>query len=215
MLTAHHAPYWPYRLVHALLVAAESALGGGGMLALMSSHAVFQPYVLHLPAEDFVLEVPFEALAALDAMLDDVYGERGGRALALRIGARAFEVGWHKLGVLQSIGTPEFQALPLTLRARGGLAGLAQVFNTYSSQNTELQDTPTAWQLRVAPSPFAYARYTEHPTCHLQIGIIQGLLRWAASSAEFIVHETQCQALGAEACVFAITKKPIVEVKQG
>jgi len=151
----------------------------------------------------------FAQLSKINAALDDLYGARGGRGMALRTGRAWFALGLIQFGALRGIADPAFRALSVTDRTRVGLRALADIFTNFSDQVSHLEESDQQFRFIVKPSPFAYERQAERPVCHPLVGLLQEHLRWASNGREFIVRETQCSATGADHCTFLINKTAV------
>lgn len=196
------ALYYPNRFVRYLLVAMEEVMGETGLneartLARMSAD---------LPPDDLKRVIPFEQLGALNAVLDTMYSQRGGRGMALRAGRAWFVRGMKNFGAFSGMSDPAFRALPREQRCRLALGALAAVFNNFSDQHAQLEETDTNFRLIVDHSPFATDVTADKPVCHPLVGLIQESLRLASNGRDTIVRETHCTAAGDAACVFVITK---------
>jgi predicted hydrocarbon binding protein len=159
-----------------------------------------------------VLALDFTTIAALSAGLENAFGVRGGRGIALRAGRQFFLHGLKGVGILRGIMTEQFYALPVEAKAEISLLGLATVFSSNSDQMTRLQKQGNQYKLVVDPSPFAWNRVSDTPVCHMMVGAIGASLRWATTDYEFAVYEQSCRACGADQCIFAINKHPIGKV---
>jgi predicted hydrocarbon binding protein len=183
-------------------------MGRTGLSQLLDS-VNLEHYAINLPPDDLKREFSFESMAAFHLALEESYGARGGRGMALRIGRAAFSLGFKHFGVMTGMSHPAFRALPLEERSRLGLEGLAHIFNHFSDQRTQVEDGGDSFRIIIQPSPVAWGRKSDKPVCHSLAGIIQECVRWASNGREFTVVETACQACGAEACVFNINKSPL------
>jgi predicted hydrocarbon binding protein len=148
-------------------------------------------------------------LSKINAALDDLYGVRGGRGMALRSGRAWFARGMIQFGALRGIADPAFRALPLENRLHVGLQALADIFSNFSDQASRIEDDEAVIRFIVDPSPFAVARTAERPVCHPLVGLLQEHARWASNGREYIVRETHCAASGEEHCLFLINKHAV------
>lgn len=200
--------YYPNRIALSFFSAMEDVMGKNGLNALLSL-AGLEMYIDHPPPDTLSKQFDFAYMAALNQALEDMYGARGGRGMALRIGRATFGQGMKSFGVLAGMGDPAFRALPLNSRVRLGLDALAAVFTNFTDQETSVQDTEDAYEFIVEISPMAWGRTADRPVCHALVGIVQEALRWASNGYEYHVQETACRATGNEACTLRVNKKPI------
>lgn len=200
--------YYPNRLARWFLLAFEEVMGHQG-LSVVLEQAGLTGWAAQIPPDNLAREVDFAALAALNAGLESVYGIRGGRGLALRIGHAAFAHGMKSFGAFVGMRDSAYQALPLADRTQIGLDTLVHVFNTFSDQQMSQRSEERAHFLIVHTSPMAWDRSSEKPVCHALTGLFQEALRWSSSGYQFHVQEVECQAAGDPHCVFKISKNPI------
>lgn len=199
---------YPNRLARWFLLAFDEVMGRQG-LAVVLEQAGLSAWAGTPPPDNMAREVDFASLAALNAALEEVYGVRGGRGLALRIGHAAFAQGMKSFGAFAGMQNSAFQALAVPRRTRIGLDALVHVFNNFSDQRMSLRDEERAYYLVVHESPMAWDRNSEKPVCHALTGLFQEALRWASSGYQFHVQEIECQAAGDPDCIFKVSKSPI------
>lgn len=200
--------YYPNRIARAFFIAMEDVMGRHGLANLLSL-ADLTAYADSPPPNTLERQFDFAAMAALNEALEGMYGPRGGRGMALRIGRAAFAQGIRHFGVMRGIGDQAFQALPLQQRLDYGLRGLAALFTRFSDQESSTTGDEHALYFRTEFSPMAWGRRADKPVCHAMIGIIQECLRWSSNGYEFYVREVSCRATGADACVFRVNRSAI------
>ena len=183
-------------------------MGKNGLNAILSL-AGLETYIDNPPPDTLDRQFDFANLAALSEALEDMYGARGGRGMALRVGRACFAHGMKSFGALAAISDPAFSVLPLGSRSYLGLRALASVFSNFSDQSSEVRDSSDMYEFVVDVSPFSWARTADRPVCHALSGIIQEALRWASNGYEYHVQEVACHATGGDECVFKVHKKPI------
>jgi hypothetical protein len=204
--------YYPNRIARAFFVAIDDVMGQNGLRLLLGSAGLPQ-FAHDLPSDSLAREFDFAYLSALNLGLEEMYGSKGGRGIALRIGSASFAQGLKGFGVLRGMGNPAFRALPLPQRTELGLRALANVLSNFTDQNSVVEVEDTAFLFKSDLCPFAYRRVSDKPVCHAMVGIIQECLRWASNGYEFYVREIACRACGNDECVFRINKTPIGENK--
>lgn len=200
--------YYPNRIARVLLIAMEDVMGKAGLNAVLSL-AELDGFIEHYPPDNLARQFDFAYLASLSQALEEMYGARGGRGMALRIGRASFAAGIKTFGAMAGMADPAFQALPLERRTQLGIEALAAIFTNFSDQHTYINETDTHYEFITEYSPFAWGRMTDKPVCNALLGIIQETLRWASNGFEYHVQETTCRAVGDEVCTFRISKKPI------
>lgn len=162
------------------------------------------------PPINMARQFDFAYLAALSEALEELYGARGGRGMALKIGRASFGRGLKDFGALKGVQDPAFRSLPIGDRVYLGLRAMASIYTNFSDQPTHVEpDGEHHYHCIVDNSPFAWGRTSDKPVCHALAGVIQQCLRWVSNGYEFHVQETACRATGSPTCVFRINKKPI------
>lgn len=202
--------YYPNRIARAFFVAMDDVMGQHGLSTLLGL-ADLKEFLDNPPPDTLDRQFDFAYISALNEALEQMYGARGGRGMALRIGRAAFAQGIKGFGVMKGLGAPAFRALPLDQRIDFGLQALATVFTHFSDQTSSVVSEGDTLLFKVEVSPFAWGRSSDKPVCHALVGIIQESLRWASNGYEFYVREIACRATGSEECVFRINRTAIGE----
>lgn len=200
--------YYPNRFARDLLLAMEEIMGQHGVDAILGSAGLARLNA-EPPPNTLDRAFDFTALSKINAALDDLYGARGGRGMALRSGRAWFAHGMIQFGALRGIADPAFRALPLEDRVRVSLKALADIFSNFSDQASRVEEDANAFRFIVTSSPFAVERKADRPVCHLLVGLLQEHVRWASNGREYIVRETHCAASGDDHCVFLINKHAV------
>jgi hypothetical protein len=200
--------YYPNRIARYFFQAMDDVMGQGGLNMLLKL-AGLESYTGKVPPDDLKREFDFASMSALNAALEEMYGPRGGRGMALRIGRACFSQGIKKFGALAGVKDPAFRALPLNERCHLGLQALVIVFNKFSDQRSSLEEDGETFRFTVENSPMAWGRKADKPVCHALVGILQENMRWSSNGYEYYVVESACRACQGKVCVFTINKTPI------
>lgn len=200
--------FYPNRLARFFFLAMEEVIGTHGLSAIVTIARLNQ-YAEAFPPDTLAREFDFASLAALSQALEDMYGVRGGRGMAERIGRAWLANGMKQFGALAGIDDPAFRALPLPDRCKLGLQALADVFTIFTDQRCHLEEDDHAYRFVVASSPMAWGRKADKPVCHALVGLVAELMRWASNGYDYAVQEVACTVTDAPACVFTISKKPM------
>jgi hypothetical protein len=198
--------YYPNYFVRSFLQGLRAVVGDEGYVAVMEL-AELAPD--ELPPADMERHADFAQLGAVSAALESVYGARGGRGLALRLGRAWFDEGFRSFGAFAGLSHPAFQSLDLAQRTHIGLHALAAIFDQHTDQTTQLTQSDTTYALHVDVSPMAWGRHADRPVCHALVGLVQACLHAASNGYEYHVYESTCCAAGHDECCFVINKKPI------
>jgi predicted hydrocarbon binding protein len=200
--------YYPNKMVRIILLAMEEVMGRNGVNAILNL-AQLKHLVNNYPANNFDRRVTFAELGALMRCLDEMYGPRGGRGLALRAGRACFKYGLKEFGPVLGISDLAFRLLPLHMKLKVGADVFAETFNKFSDQIVRLGEAEDRFLWDIVRCPVCWGRRAATPCCFLAVGILQEALYWVSGGKNFEVYETACIACGDEACTIVIEKKPL------
>jgi predicted hydrocarbon binding protein len=199
--------YYPNKMGRILLMALEEVLGKNGLNAMLN-HIGLTEYMENYPPENLERKFDFAHLTGLNVGLEEVYGVRGARGLALRAGRACFTQGLKNFGALAGAGDLAFKVLPLPVKLKLGFPALAQVFDNFSDQITQVQEFDDHYLYMIKRCPVCWDRHADRPVCHFATGILQEGLRWVSGGLEFRVAQTRCHAMGEPDCAFVCYKQP-------
>jgi len=202
--------YYPNKIARIILEALEDVMGKNGLNAILNlahlSHLINNP-----PSDNLDKAFDFAYVSAINLALEEMYGPRGGRGLALRAGRAAFAEGLRNFGALAGVGDLAFKVLPLQAKLRIGLPAMAKIFAQMSDQETTVkeQDHEFVYTIHRCPVCWGRAGQTDKPVCFMAVGLLQEGLKWVSGGSEFRVNESKCVAKGDDVCEFIIQKEPI------
>ena len=180
--------------------------GENGLMAILN-FAQLPSLGKELPPDNFEKAFDFSHFSMINQSLEDIYGVRGGRGLALRIGRTTFDDVLKDYGTLAGVDDPEFRILPIQKKIRFGLNAMARVFSEKSDQITTLEETEEVFLYQIKRCPVCWGRTeADRAICYYMVGLLKEGLYWVSGGKEFIVTETKCKALGDEVCEFEINK---------
>lgn len=200
--------YYPNQLGRIILQAMEEVVGTTGLKAVLNQSGISQ-YMDNFPPNNLDLQFKFEYVAGIQQSLEDIYGPRGGRGLAMRTGRACFKHGLREYGPILGFTELTFRLLPLDEKMRTGAAFFAEIFNRFSDQRVEISEDAECFYWKIVRCPVCWQRTTDAPACHLAVGLLQEALYWVSSGKFFNVEETQCVAKGDEVCLIVVDKKSI------
>jgi predicted hydrocarbon binding protein len=200
--------YYPNKIARIYIMAMEDVMGKNGLNAILNL-AGLQNYIDNYPPDNLERQFDFADFTALNAALEDMYGPRGGRGLALRAGRACFSQGLKNFGALAGVGDLAFKVLPLGAKLKMGLPAMATIFTNFSDQVSEVQEHDDHYTYTIKKCPVCWGRKADKPVCHAAVGLLQEGLRWVSGGHEFRVVENECLASGGANCVFIIYKEPI------
>ena len=200
--------YYPQKMGRIILLGMEEVMGRNGVAAglrLASRDSFIQNY----PPARAERSFPFETVSLIQGTLEQAYGPRGGRGLALRIGRACFKYGLREYGSMLGITEAAFRMLPLSTKLHTGAKAFAELFNKQTDQRVRIEEKETQILWHIEQCPLCWQRKAEEPVCHLAVGLLQESLYWLSGGKVFNVEETDCIARGAPACTIVIDKTPI------
>jgi hypothetical protein len=200
--------YYPNKMGRIILLAMEEVMGRNGVNAVLNL-AKLKHLVNNYPPNNYDRQFSFEEVGAIQQALDDMYGPRGGRGLALRAGHMCFKFGIKEFGPILGIADLAFRLLPLGMKLKVGFEVLAETFNKFTDQAVRLGEDETRFLWVIERCPVCWGRRSNQPCCHLVIGILQEALYWVSGGKNFQVEEITCIAQGDPTCTVAIDKQPL------
>ncbi|RMF36211.1 MAG: 4-vinyl reductase [Chloroflexi bacterium] len=200
--------YYPNKMGRIILLAMEEVMGRNGVNAVLNL-ARLQHRVNNYPPNNFDLQFSFEEIGAIQQALDEMYGPRGGRGLALRAGRACFKYGIKEFGPVLGIADLAFRLLPLGMKLKVGFEVFAETFNKFTDQVVRLDEDEEHFFWIIERCPVCWGRQTSYPACFLAVGILQESLYWVSGGKNFYVEEVSCIARGDETCTIFIDKQPL------
>jgi predicted hydrocarbon binding protein len=200
--------YYPNQMGRLYIDALNEVMGESGLNSILRL-ARLDTYIGNFPPNNLERKFDFAEFTALSVALEDMFGPRGGRGLALRAGRVCFSHGLKNFGAMVGAGDLAFRVLPLPAKLKMGLPALASIFTNFSDQLTEIQEYDDHYAYVIKKCPVCWGRHTDKAVCHVSTGVLQEGLRWVSGGREFRVVESECIAKGDAHCVFAIYKTPV------
>ena len=201
--------YYPNLIAKIYLEAIEDIMGTNGMKALLNM-ANMQSLIDNYPPGNLSKEFDFADFAHLNEAREMMYGPRGGRALSMRAGRKAFDQGLKNFGAMVGVADRAFRLLPLKLRMKVGLGAMARAFSSTSDQISYVEEKDDHFLYVIERCPVCWGRHDEDkPVCFVAVGLLQEGLKWVSGGNEFRVNESKCVAMGHDVCEFVIQKNPI------
>jgi hypothetical protein len=191
------------------LEAYEEVLGKNGLNAILNL-AGLSALIDNYPPDNLDRQFDFAEFTAIHIGLEEMYGPRGGRGLALRAGRATFDDGFKNFGAMAGVGDPAFQVLPLQAKIRILLPAAARIFSQITDQQSSMGEMDDAFIWTIHRCPICWSRQgADKPVCYIHTGLLQAMLVWISGGSEFHVNESRCCAVGDPICEFVIQKEPI------
>jgi predicted hydrocarbon binding protein len=199
---------WPNKMGRMLLLALEDVMGRNGVNAVLNL-AKLRHRVNSYPPNDLELEFGFDELSQIMQALEDMYGPRGGRNLAIRAGRAGFKYGLREFGSLLGLADLAFRLLPLGMKLKLGLNAMADTFNNFTDQQVRIEEDMDHFSYVIDRCPVCWHRHADTPCCHAAIGLLQEMVFWISGGKSFRIEETSCIATGDSACTLIVGKRPL------
>ena len=201
--------YYPNKFGLITLKSLEEVMGKNGLNAILNL-AGLNHYIDSYPPDNLDKGFDFSELSALGTALEDMYGPRGGRGLALRAGRATFSDALKNFGALAGVADLAFVVLPLHAKLRIGVPAMAKIFSQLSDQLSTVEEKDNEYIYTIHKCPCCWGRHNaDKPVCFISTGLLQEGLKWVSGGNEFRVNESKCVALGDDVCEFVIQKEPI------
>lgn len=201
--------YYPNKFGFIIIKSLEDVMGKNGLNAILNLGGL-NHYIDSYPPDNLEKGFDFAELSAIGVALEEMYGPRGGRGLALRAGRATFADGLKSFGALAGAGDLAFKVLPLQAKMRIGLPAMAKIFSQVSDQLSTVEEHENEFVYTIHKCPVCYGRSgVDKPVCFIAVGLLQESLKWVSGGNEFRVNESKCIALGDPVCEFIIQKEPI------
>jgi predicted hydrocarbon binding protein len=200
--------HYPNKIGRIYLMAMEEVMGTNGIKAVLNLAKV--PHLINnYPPNNLAREFDFSDFGAIGAAIEEMYGPRGGRGLALRAGRASFAQGLSEFGSVIGASELAFKVIPLGTKVKVGLKAMAETFSKFSDQHSEVVEADDHFVYTIYKCPVCWGRKSDKPICYGAIGILQEGLRWVSGGKDFKVEEVECHAAGDPNCVFHIHKEPL------
>lgn len=200
--------YYPNKIGRIYLMAMEEVMGTNGIKAVLNL-AKTPELIGNYPPNNLAREFDFSDFGAIGSAIEEMYGPRGGRGLALRAGRASFAQGLSEFGSVIGASELAFKVIPLGTKVKVGLKAMAETFTKFSDQTSDVEESDDYFIYTIRQCPVCWGRTSEKPICYGAVGILQEGLRWVSGGKDFKVEEIQCRAVGDENCVFYVYKEPL------
>jgi predicted hydrocarbon binding protein len=200
--------YYPNRMGKIVLLAMEEILGRSGVNAVLNSSHLTE-YINNFPPYNQDLNVPFQHISSLQIGLENVYGPRAGRGIAMRVGRACLKYGLREFGPEIGLTDIAFRLLPLPTKIKAGSEAFAALFNNFTDQKVRLEKDEKFIYWKIERCPLCWERHADGPCCQLAVGLLQEALYWVSGGKNFEVEEEKCVACGDSECTIVINQTPL------
>ena len=122
--------YYPNKFGLIMLEALEDVMGRNGLNAILNLASLGQ-LIGNFPEDNLNKGFDFADISAINQSLEEMYGPRGGRGLALRVGRATFSDALRNFGALAGVGDLAFKVLPLQAKLRIGAPAMAKISRSF------------------------------------------------------------------------------------
>ncbi len=200
---------YPNKFARITIEAMEEIMGTNGLNAILNL-AGLANLVGNYPPDNLDKAFDFADFTALSIALDEMYGPRGGRGLALRAGRATFSDALRGFGALAGVSDLAFKVLPLSAKLKIGVPAMANIFNQFSDQISNVyEEGGDKIIYTMERCPLCWGRKTDKAVCYMAQGLLQEGLRWVSGGREFKVDMTTCIAKNDDMSRLVIYKEPI------
>ena len=201
--------YYPNKIARIAIGSLEDVMGKNGLNAILNLANL--PYLIdNKPPDNLERQFDFADFSSIWGALEEMYGPRGGRGLALRAGRATFVSGLRNFGAMAGVGDMAFKVLPLQVKMRIGLPAMAKIFSQTSDQLSTVAEKDDHFVYTIHRCPVCWGRKTDKPACFVATGLLQESLKWVSGGNEFRVNQSRAKSVGDDTCDFIILKEPII-----
>jgi predicted hydrocarbon binding protein len=200
--------YYPNKFARISILALEEVMGKNGLNAILNL-ANLSHLIDNYPPDNLERQFDFADFSAIQGALEELYGPRGGRGLALRTGRATFVDALKNFGALAGVGDLAFKVLPLPSKLRMGLPAMAKIFSSTSDQLSTVVEKEDHYVYTIHRCPVCWGRKTDKPACFIATGLLIASMKWLSGGNEFKVNQVTAKSTGDPTCDFFIEKEPV------
>jgi predicted hydrocarbon binding protein len=199
--------FYPRKMARIIFMGMEEVMGSHGVDAVLRL-ASLEKFIQNYPPPGKERDFSFETISLLQSTLEQAYGPRGGRGLALRVGRACFQYGLKEYGSMLGLTEMAFRLLSLPTKLRSGTHTFADLFNTHTDQKVSVEEKDNMIFWHIERCPLCWDRTADEPVCHMAVGLLQESLYWLSGGKVFDVKEITCIAQGDATCTIVINPIP-------
>ena len=187
----------PNTLVRSYLLALAELLGKNGLNTTLNISGLSE-WIENYPPEDEIKAVGFESFAQLQAVLEDLYGERAGQNLSKKAAKSSFmDVGIRLLEVdMGSEGSKD--------RLKLHIQAFLDLFNQEDVNDVTWESSQQDIIINFKRCPNCVSIESSTPTCFASLGWIEAFFESIGTGERLEVTEATCLASGDNSCSFVI-----------
>ena len=185
--------YYPNKMGRIMLTSLEEVMGRNGLNALLNL-VELREYIQNAPPDNLEREFNFSNISNINRGLEEIYGPRGGRGLALRSGRAIFSRGLRQFGALAGVSDLAFKVLPLKTKLKIGIPAVARIFTQFSDQASHVEEMDDHFLYTIDRCSMCWGQHSDRAICYIAVGILQETLRWVSGEdniATFVLPRTR------------------------
>ena len=176
--------YYPNRVGRIIFQAMQEVIGHNELNAVLNL-ANLHHLINNYPPNNPDLSLKFCELSSAQSVLEGLYGQQGGRGLAMRMGRVSFTYGLREFGPELGLTDIAFRMLPLDLKIQTAANKFVEIVNNLSDQRVCFEEKTDRYLWHIERCPFCWQRTTGNPVCHLPVGSLQEALYWVSGRKIF------------------------------
>jgi hypothetical protein len=179
--------FYPQKMGRIIFKGMEEVIGISEVEKVLNL-ASLEGFIQNYPPAQADRTFSFETVSLLQGTLEQIYGPRGGRGLAIRIGRATFKYGLKEYGSLLGLTEIAFRLLPLPTKLHAGAKAFGDLFNKHTDQKVRVEEIGDQILWHIERCPLCWERRSEEPVCHLAVGLLQESLYWLSGGKIFNVR---------------------------
>jgi hypothetical protein len=191
--------------VYNLLKSLEDVLGKNGVKAILNMSGQ-SSMIDNYPPNDMNPEIDIARYSMIMAALEDMYGDRGAQALALKAGNMLFIETVQGRDPL-NINSDAYKTKTVEQKIEAGLI-MIQSFVTRTAVPSIPRTADGQFLYIVDHCAVCYGRETKVPRCFLNVGLLQAVIRYSTGGLEFTVTQAKAHSCGDPTCDYIIPVIP-------
>jgi predicted hydrocarbon binding protein len=152
------------------------------------------------------VRIPYRQISHIQQTLESLFGDRGGKGVAYRMGQSTFRYGLRELSWALELTGPAYRLLAPFQKITAGAQFLAASLNENSDQDILLEAGKTSLRWIVQRCPVCWGRHSDTSVCHFTAGFLNEFVTWSSGGKSFSINEDECMAAGGSACIFSVAR---------
>jgi predicted hydrocarbon binding protein len=192
-----------------VILGARAVLGEEHHNAILLAYGLGN-YIDNPPPDDMQVPFPHEHCGRLWQGIYEVYGSRGLKAVAKQVVACTLEQSMAREANIVRVLHPLVRKIgSFESKLRLLYRYWIQELNQRGNMGATSEETEEYWILRLHQCSACRGWHAPEPVCHVWSAYMQAAAAWYTGGAVVHVVETECRAMGHEACTFVVDKRQL------